>query len=439
MVRFGVALAALACMAVPALAQESTEQLKKELQELRAEVDGLKAVNQSKEIPAQGKVDANAMAADDNPVMTLFKGTKLSGFVDVGYEFSFNRLSTDRVPNNTGALQNTHNPTRIFDNRDNSFYMHEAHLQLERLADKNMIVGYHIELAVGHDPSIYDGSTFTAQEAWVQILAPVGAGLDIRAGKMATLVGFEVLENVNNMNYSRGMLFGIIQPFTHTGVRVAYGMGGANNDMVTFTLGFNNGLNSTAGGPTATDMFADLDHGKAVEFQVAVKPIKDLLVALTMVTGNDTASGTNVSTKDEFYVFDIVASYTMDKLTVGLNVDFSSAQQTDLTVPKNPTRTPFSGVAVYGKYSWTDAMASALRVEYLSDQKGAVFGPVAAGDTGTGARIFEFTLTQEIKVANQLIVRIEFRHDDSNQHTFVRNEKPARGDNTLGFEAIMPF
>src|SRR5436189_5496808 len=112
-----------------------------------------------------------------------------------------------------------------------------------------MIVGYHIELGAGHDPSLYDGSTVSLQEGWVQILAPVGSGLDIRVGKMATLIGYEVLENINNMNYSRGMLFGLIQPFTHTGVRVAYGMGGANNDMVTFTAGFNNGLNAIAAAP----------------------------------------------------------------------------------------------------------------------------------------------------------------------------------------------
>ena len=58
MVRFGVAIAALACMAAPLFAQESTEQLKKELEQLRAEVEGLKAVNQTREIPAQGKIDA---------------------------------------------------------------------------------------------------------------------------------------------------------------------------------------------------------------------------------------------------------------------------------------------------------------------------------------------------------------------------------------------
>ena len=129
MVRFGVAVAALACMAMPALAQESTEQLKKELQELRAEVEGLKAVNQSKEIPAQGKIDANAMAADDNPVMTLFKQTKLSGFVDAGYVFSFNQLTSDGASTNNAGQ----NPSRLFDNLGNSFYLTAVQLQLETI------------------------------------------------------------------------------------------------------------------------------------------------------------------------------------------------------------------------------------------------------------------------------------------------------------------
>jgi hypothetical protein len=206
--------------------------------------------------------------------------------------------------------------------------------------------------------------------------------------------------------------------------------------MVTFVLGFNNGLNAGT-----TDRYADNDHGKAVEASVAVKPIKDLLVSLNLHTGNDTASGTNVSTADQFYIFDIVAAYTMDKLTVALNVDFASAQQhTDLAGPLGTkTRTPVSGLAIYGKYAWTDAMATALRFEYFSDKNGSVPLLSVAGERGTGARTAEITFTQEIKVANQLIVRIEFRHDDCNDHIFRRDTKAAKGDNTLGFEAIMPF
>ena len=104
-------------------------------------------------------------------------------------------------------------------------------------------------------------------------------------------------------------------------------------------------------------------------------------------------------------------------------------------------RAPFSGIAVYGKFAWTDAMASAIRVEYLSDHDGAlaISGPVTGDDSGTGSRFFEFTFTQEMKVAQQLILRVELRSDNSNNHNFVRDGKAARGDTTLGFEAIMPF
>lgn len=427
MVRFGIAAAVLAMMAAPLFAQESTESLKKELEQLRAEVDSLKAVNSTKELPAQGKIAADSMAADDNPVMTLFKGTKLSGFVDVGYQFSFNQLNTNGTPIRSAT---GNNPVRIFDTQDNSFYLHEAHITLERLANKDMIVGYHIELAAGHDPQIYDGAALDLQEGWLQIVAPVGSGLDIRVGKMAMLCGYEVLENMNNMNYSRGMVFGIIQPFTSTGIRVSYGFGGANNDMVVATMGFSNGFNFG-------DRFADQDHGKMLEMQIAARPIKDLLISATFLVDNDT-SVISGSTNDGHYMFDLVAAYTMDKLTFALNYTQHAAQGSQAFGGVN--RAFLSGIAIYTKYAWTDSMASALRVEYFSDQHGVLLTPAAIpSDSGDGARVFEFTLTQEIKVANQLIIRIEFRHDNANNHVFLRNDKVARGDNTLGFEAILPF
>jgi len=447
MVRFGMAAAVLALMAAPLFAQESTESLKKELEQLRREVDGLKALNTTKEVPSQGKVNADSMAADDNPLMTMFKGTKLSGFVDAGFQFSFNQLNSNTAG---GAIRSAtgNNPVRVFDNRDNSFYLHEAHLQLERLASKDMIVGYHIELAAGHDVGLYEATTTTdsngdtttsgpgvgLQEAWVQIIAPLGSGLDIRVGKMATLCGYEVLENINNMNYSRGMLFGLVIPFTHTGVRMSYGMGGANNDMFVATLGFNNGNNNG-------DKFADENHGKGVEMQFAVRPIKDLSVALTFNIDNDTLiSG---STNDGHYVADLVIAYTMDKLTLALDYAQQAIQGVGgATGPVSGagTRQRLSALAIYSKYAWTDSLATALRIEYFSDWHGVILPkPALAADSGDGARVFEFSITQEIKIASQLVLRFEIRHDDSNQHNFLRNSTAARGDNTFGVEAIMPF
>jgi hypothetical protein len=431
MVRLGMAAAVLALMASPLLAQDSTESLKKELEQLRAEVDGLKAVNATKEIPSSGKIAADAMAADDNPVMTLFKGTKLSGYVDVGYQFSFNHLgNVGTATNNVGT-----NPVRLFDDRDNSFYVNSVLLQLERLANKDMIVGYHIELDAGHNPGIYDnGRLVSLQEGWVQILAPLGSGLDIRVGRMATLAGYEVLESVNNMNYSRGMLFGIVQPFTHTGVRLSYWI----TEQIGATLGFSNGLN------LGTD-YADDDHGKMLELQVATKFMKDLTANITFLYSNETAN-LSEDAGDGTFLFDLVVAYTMDKLTLALNIDIASSQDTI-----GSRRAPFSGFALYAKYQITDSISQALRFEYMSDGNGAILGTAIPGnsaadnDSGTGSRVFGVTLTTEMKVASQLILRWELRFDNSNNHDFTRDHdrtntlRPARGDVTMGFEAIMPF
>lgn len=428
MARFATVAAVLALMAAPLVAQESTEQLRKELESLRKEVDGLKADRaqyESKEVAGSSKVDANSMAPEgDSPVMTALKETKLSGFVDTGYQFTFNSLHASPGTNPGPA-------DRLFDNRGNSFYLNAVQINIEKLATEKMIVGYHLELAAGHDVTVYEGSTVGLQEGWVQILAPVGTGLDIRVGKMATLVGYEVIESKDDFNYSRGLLFSQIQPFTHTGVRAAYNI----NEMISVTAGFSNGLN---GG----DTFSDGDHGKQFEAQVSIKPNKDVLVNATLLVGNDTETVSG-SSSDKYYLFDIVAAYTMDKLTFALNLDFASAEG---VIGAN--RAPFSGIAIYTKYAWTDMMASAFRVEYFSDKNGANFGPqggIALGgapvgqDSGTGSRLFELTFTQEMKIANQLIFRIELRTDNSNNHDFVRGGKTAQGDTSLGFEAIMPF
>ena len=440
MVRFGMVAAALALMASPLLAQESTEQLKKELEQLRREVDALKSVNSTKELPAMGKIDADAMAADDSPIMTLFKGTKLSGHIDAAYGFSFNTLHANGGAITSPSTPNFNNPIRVNDNFDHSFVLNAAQINLERLASKDMIVGYHLELWTGSDMLITDVGSIALQEAWVQILAPVGNGLDIRVGKMASLIGYEVLENTNNLNYSRGVVWGQIEPITATGVRASYSF----TEQISTTIGFNNGKNQAG-----TITLFDNDHGKMFEAQLMVKPIKDLWVAVNFNVGNETTGAlSSGSSADKFYIFNIVAEYKMDKLTLAVNFDQASIQGAfNPPGPAVTSRAPQRGLAVYAKYQLTDAFATGVRAEYMSDQLGVNLTPVGGtGDSGNGARVITLTLTQELKVAQHLILRLEFRHDSSNQHIFQRNDDTnapnggaARGDNTIAVEALLPF
>lgn len=441
MIRVGMVAAALALAASPLFAQESTEQLRKELEQLRSEVDGLKsqqAQNQVQTVPAAGTAQVDAMAADpENPVMTLFKQTKLSGYVDAGYEFSFNHLSVEGSATNGAPGTPTNNPVRVFDNHSNSFYLNSVALSLERRANADMIVGYRLTLAAGHDPTVFDGTTVTLQEGWLEVLCPIADGVDIKVGKMEKLAGFEVIESMNDWNYSRGLLFGF-QPFTTTGIRMSYSTGGNNRDMMTATLGLNNGFNPPATAPGGT--YVDTNHGKGFEMALAAKPTSDLRVQGYFLIANEDGTLSS-STRDATYLFDLLAEWTMGQFSAG--ADFTwQASQGSIVIPPSALqnrRSALDGIALYGKVQANDWFAQTLRVEYASDQQGR-FLPVTSANGGSGARVIEFTLTSEFKVAKQLIVRAEFRHDDADHRgDFNRDGHGARGDNTLGFEAIMPF
>jgi hypothetical protein len=429
MVRIGTAAVVLALMATPLFAQESTEQLKKELEQLRAEVDGLKAVNQTREIPAAGAADVDAMAADDSPIMTLFKQTKLSGFVDVSYMYSLR-------PGFLFGPQPIPFGNRLYDGQANTFALQAVQLNLERLATKDMIVGYHIEVALGQDPTFYNiansnAISFGIQEAWVQILAPLGNGLDIRMGKLAMLCGYEVPESKDNMNFSRGLLYTWAMPTLTTGIRLNYAFG----EQANVTFGLNNGWNAGF----------DTNNGKNVEFGLEVKPMKDLRVFMDLLWGPENTSSAGTPTNR--FLFDLIVEYKMDKLTAALEFDWGFAASPGATVAApNPA---WGGVAVYLKYQMMDIFAPSLRIEYYSEGFGRGLGGAEGGGTttssisgGVNERTIEFTLTAEFKVGGALILRVEYRHDDAITPAGTAGagvSGPGRGSDSLAVEMIMPF
>ena len=54
------------------------------------------------------------------------------------------------------------------------------------------------------------------KEVYASVLAPVGKGLEIDAGKFVTPMGAEVIESDANWNYSRSLLFNYAIPFSTT-------------------------------------------------------------------------------------------------------------------------------------------------------------------------------------------------------------------------------
>ena len=92
-------------------------------------------------------------------------------------------------------------------------------------------------------------------------------------------------------------------------------------------------------------------------------------------------------------------------------------------------------------------MAVAARTEWFHDADGVRTGfNAAAGGAGINGifgkdlKLWETTLTTEYKLNPHLIGRLEYRHDQANEHVFRRHDVGQRPyQDTVAMELIAPF
>lgn len=156
---------------------------------------------------------------------------------------------------------------------------------------------------------------FDLQEAYVSGLVPVENGLTLKAGKFATLLGYEVIESPNNLNFLRGYLFTLAIPLTHTGGLASY----------TFTDWFS----MTAGVVLGWDDSKNVNDSVSYTGQFAFTPLKDFTTTLNWIVGPEQIDARRIdddASRDSRayvnshlrYVLDFVFAYTgFSNLTPG--------------------------------------------------------------------------------------------------------------------------
>jgi len=336
------------------------------------------------------------------------QGITMSGFVDTTYVYNTNRPDAGT---NTG---------RVFDTEANSFGVQAAKLAFEKLPEKTGGVGFRMDMLIGQDAKVLNNGTngfvddghFDLEQAYIDVMAPLGKGLDIKAGKFVTLHGAEVIESKDNWNVSRSFLFGYAIPFTHTGVRASYPI----SDTLTGYFGINNGW----------DDVKDNNKSKSVESSLAWTPKDWISFNLAGMYGPEQA-GNNHSNRA---LVDFVTTYKpFEKLTFRLNADYA-ADEDAVAAGEDGF---WSGVAGYVRYDFNDKWSLSNRVEYFSDPKGL---RVVAG---TNEDLWENTVTLELRPYKNLITRLEYRYDQSTAQIYTLNSKSTDHQSTIGVEAIYTF
>lgn len=353
-----------------------------------------------------------ASAEDGENSIAKKLGLSLYGYVDASYTQNFNNPS----PSAGG------NALRIFDVDSNSFRPHMAQIVLEKegktggsMEDRG---GFRIKLDYGEDAQLTGGGSgaddFDFQEAYVQYIAPIGNGLDLRIGRMNTLIGYEVIESPNNPNFSRSFLFGIGEPFTTTGIRASYEF----NDMVSFSIGVINDWTGTQ---------SDTNNSKSVESLVSIAPMDNVGVYLFGFWGREGAIGTDDS--DRVQVGGIVDVQLTDQAEVVVEGYYGNYSNVTTFNPSGNAR--WDGVAGYFIYDFTDKWGARFRSEVFKDASGFF--------TGTAQTLWEVTSTLQYKPIPSIITRAEFRYDKSDKTPFFIGTRAANHQETLAFEAIYLF
>ena len=369
--------------------------------------------------PSPGPATAPAAEAkkEEEKPKTYWEEHKLFAYIENSYTFNL-----------TGAGRDATNELRFYD-FDEGYTFNMAEFSIKKDPSEKYWWGYGLVVTAGldaqknHSLGIFRDSDdtfpfrntkkFDLQEAYLSLRIPIGDGLIVKGGKFVTLLGYEVIESPNNLNVSRGYLFSLAIPLTHTGGLLSYTFGEEFSVTAGVVLGWDNSR----------------DNNDAVSYtgQFALTPIKDLTANLNWIVGPEQTD----SKANQRAVLDLVVNYTGFKdTTIGPNVDYGF-EQDEAFLRSLGTRQDndavWWGIAGYAAYDFTDWFRLALRQEFFRDADGARTG------FGSDVNLFSTTLTAQFKIWKGLVGRVEYRHDASSEKVF--KAKTSRPDASQGVSA----
>jgi hypothetical protein len=329
-----------------------------------------------------------ALTVDD-----IKKMLGLSIYLQGGYTYNFENPDSQE------------NDFRVFDHKANSFTVDLAELVFTKDAPVGG-VGYKLKLSAGETAKFIHSAglgnsdqPFDLTEAYIDYVAPLGSGLKLRFGKFATYLGAEVIEARDDFNYSRSLLFNFAIPFTHTGLMAGYT--------------FSDQLSAAAYLVNGWDNSSDEGKSKSAGASVTVTPIAPVSLIFNIMNGRE--SDSVAGTEPNRFLFDWTGTVKpVENLTLMVNTDYGVEDDAF----SGGRDAKWYGIAGYAKYDFTKLFSLSGRGEYFRDSQGV--------RTGTAQALKEVTLTPEIRLVDNLILRPEYRHDWSNVRSFDSNTKKSQ-------------
>jgi hypothetical protein len=370
----------------------------------------------------------SVVMAEEAPhqVQTALSSTTLSGYVDTSAIWQLGNGKTATGRSYDGV------------DKQNGFNLNVVKLSLEKPLDEGQwSAGYKVDLLAGPDANTYASASplatksvggaattadFAIQQAYVDMRAPIGNGLDFKMGVFSTVVGYEVFDSPKNPNYSRSYGYQI-EPLSHTGLLASYQVA----DWLSLTAGIAdtwsqqiNGRPYRAPGPFPMGVAKDSEKTYMGGFTLTAPEslgfLKGAQLYAGIVDGLPTAGGGTPGPSNSDITSYYVGATIPTPLTgfsVGASYDYRGTKQNS---PVNPSSYA-NATALYLKYKATEKLSFANRTEYASGTLGT--WNVNAFTKAHHDEFFADTVTVDYSLWANVITRAEFRwdHDLTGSHS----------------------
>jgi hypothetical protein len=346
-----------------------------------------------------------------NAVLTALSTTTISGYVDTSAHWNpgtGNQNLPIYSPNGQpgGA-------------KADGFNLDLVALTLSKPAgEEGWSAGYNATLLFGPDAVRYNtsavgvpGGDFSLKDAYVDLHAPLGNGLDIKLGTYTEVLGYEVFETGNNPNYTRSYGYEI-EPTAMTGVLAAYQLTSAVAVNGGICDAWNAGINARSSPPKSESYKTYMG---SVTFTCPTN--FGFLAGSTLsggaINGFDAGTGAD---KTSLYIGGTVNT-PITNLKVGAAYDYAMLGPNNFGNGAPFHQSGYQGaLGLYLSYQATEKLSLYTRGEYFTESgylagSAGTAGFGALGIAGTAASAFEITETVQYDLWKNVLARLEFRWD----------------------------
>jgi hypothetical protein len=336
---------------------------------------------------------------------------QLSGFGEASYSVSSNAGGDVIVG-------------RLYDRFHNQFMLNALTLVLEKPHEPaKRSVGFRSQVLFGQNAAVIQSGGFNLgnqgdmPQLYVTLNLPTknGSGFQIKAGRIPTLLGLEVIETTANPNWSEGNQFIFVENFTALGVSFETKL----TEKIDAQLRLINGW----------DVVEDNNDGKSLMARVGFAPNANTSIAFVGFfgpeqSGNDSADRSGL----ELLLWRKLGG----GVAVWVQVDLGWEEESPALA--DPTQgAQWFAFGAWLTYDLSSTVGLALRGDYVNDQNGARSSGILSFPANTGHTFGSGTATLNIKSWPGALLRPELRYDRSSLPSFDGEESQVSASLSLAY------